>query len=62
MPQQSIVHLNRSPGESPKRQANSVANNDRVGFSEDKVNQQELSPEVRGKCFPPGRTTNIFNM
>jgi hypothetical protein len=22
----------------------------------------ELGPEVRGKCFPPGRTSNVFNM
>ena len=32
-----------------------------VGPLEDQT-ALSLGPEVKGKCFPPGRTSNVFNM
>jgi hypothetical protein len=62
MPQQSIVHMNQPLEESPKRIGHQTSDNERAATNEEKKAQNEMSPEVKGKCFPPGRTTNIFNM
>ena len=59
-PQQSIVHMNQTLEESKMmREKPEYMEPTEVSLSN---GEKGLSPEVRGKCFPPGRTTNVFNM